>query len=148
MARERHWLRLTETLPDPDGELSEQTVSELVRGFNHTRQETRAYDPIDGKTMRRLKRSHPLVCCRIKGTIHVNSEKPLGFSHRRIAVALFDARTRWRRRSGTGRRRGQLDGPGSSCIVASRIVYNGDVHVVIVRILAAVMTPGPGLDLA
>lgn len=41
MARERHWLRLTETLADPDGEPSEQTVSELVRGFNHTRQETK-----------------------------------------------------------------------------------------------------------
>jgi tetratricopeptide (TPR) repeat protein len=41
MARERHWLRLTETLPDPDGEPSERTVSELVRGFNHTRQETK-----------------------------------------------------------------------------------------------------------
>jgi tetratricopeptide (TPR) repeat protein len=41
MARERHWLRLTETLPDPDGEPSELTVSELVRGFNHTRQETK-----------------------------------------------------------------------------------------------------------
>jgi tetratricopeptide (TPR) repeat protein len=41
MARERHWLRLTETLPDPDGEPTERTVSELVRGFNHTRQETK-----------------------------------------------------------------------------------------------------------
>jgi tetratricopeptide (TPR) repeat protein len=41
MARESHWLRLTETLADPDGEPSEQTISELVRGFNHTRQETK-----------------------------------------------------------------------------------------------------------
>jgi tetratricopeptide (TPR) repeat protein len=41
MAREAHWLRLTETLADPDGEPSEQTISELVRGFNHTRQETK-----------------------------------------------------------------------------------------------------------
>jgi hypothetical protein len=41
MARERHWLRLTETLPDPDGEPSERMLSELVRGFNHTRQETK-----------------------------------------------------------------------------------------------------------
>jgi tetratricopeptide (TPR) repeat protein len=41
MAREAHWLRLMETLADPDGEPSEQTISELVRGFNHTRQETK-----------------------------------------------------------------------------------------------------------
>jgi tetratricopeptide (TPR) repeat protein len=41
MARERHWLRLTETLADPDGEPSDWTISELVRGFNHTRQETK-----------------------------------------------------------------------------------------------------------
>jgi tetratricopeptide (TPR) repeat protein len=41
MAREAHWLRLTETLADPDGEPSEQMISELVRGFNHTRQETK-----------------------------------------------------------------------------------------------------------
>ena len=41
MARERHWLRLTETLDDPDGEPSDRTISELVRGFNHTRQETK-----------------------------------------------------------------------------------------------------------
>jgi tetratricopeptide (TPR) repeat protein len=41
MARERDWLRLTETLDDPDGEPSDQTISELVRGFNHTRQETK-----------------------------------------------------------------------------------------------------------
>jgi tetratricopeptide (TPR) repeat protein len=41
MARERHWLRLTETLDDPDGEPPDRTVTELVRGFNHTRQETK-----------------------------------------------------------------------------------------------------------
>src|SRR5215467_4130857 len=41
MAREAHWLRLNETLTDADGEPSEQTVSELVRGFNHTRQESK-----------------------------------------------------------------------------------------------------------
>jgi tetratricopeptide (TPR) repeat protein len=41
MARERDWLRLSETLDDPDGEPSDQTISELVRGFNHTRQETK-----------------------------------------------------------------------------------------------------------
>ena len=41
MARERHWLRLIENLPDSDGEPSERIVSELVRGFNHTRQETK-----------------------------------------------------------------------------------------------------------
>src|SRR5262249_3475570 len=41
MARECHWLRLTETLADPDGEPSDWTVSELVRGVKHTRQETK-----------------------------------------------------------------------------------------------------------
>jgi tetratricopeptide (TPR) repeat protein len=41
IARERHWLRLNVTLDSPDGEPSDQTVSELVRGFNHTRQETK-----------------------------------------------------------------------------------------------------------
>jgi tetratricopeptide (TPR) repeat protein len=41
MARESHWLRLTETLADPDGEPSDQIISELVRGFQHTRQETK-----------------------------------------------------------------------------------------------------------
>ena len=41
IARERHWLRLNVTLEDPDGEPSDQVVSELVRGFNHTRQETK-----------------------------------------------------------------------------------------------------------
>lgn len=39
MARERHWLRLNETLDDPDGEPTDHTISELVRGFKHTRQE-------------------------------------------------------------------------------------------------------------
>jgi tetratricopeptide (TPR) repeat protein len=41
LAREWHWLRVHEQLADPDGEPSETTVSELVRGFNHTRQETK-----------------------------------------------------------------------------------------------------------
>ena len=41
MARERHWLRLTETFDDPDGEPTDRIISELVRGFNHTRQETK-----------------------------------------------------------------------------------------------------------
>jgi len=41
MARERHWLRLDETLADPDGEPTDRVISELVRGFHHTRQETK-----------------------------------------------------------------------------------------------------------
>lgn len=41
VARERHWLRLNETLDNPDGEPTDRTISELVRGFNHTRQETK-----------------------------------------------------------------------------------------------------------
>jgi tetratricopeptide (TPR) repeat protein len=41
MARERHWLRLNETLDDPDGEPTDRAISELVRGFHHTRQETK-----------------------------------------------------------------------------------------------------------
>ena len=41
MARQRDWLRLTETLDDPDGEPSDRIVLELVRSFNHTRQETK-----------------------------------------------------------------------------------------------------------
>src|SRR5262249_28036099 len=41
MARERDWLRLTETLDDPDGEPSDRIILELVRSFNHTRQETK-----------------------------------------------------------------------------------------------------------
>jgi tetratricopeptide (TPR) repeat protein len=41
MAREHDWLRLTETLDDPDGEPTDRIISELVRSFNHTRQETR-----------------------------------------------------------------------------------------------------------
>jgi tetratricopeptide (TPR) repeat protein len=40
MALEGEWIRLTETLPDVDGEPTEHIISELVRGFNHTRQET------------------------------------------------------------------------------------------------------------
>ena len=42
MARERHWLRLEETLRR-SGRRAEQTgsIAELVRGFNHTRQETK-----------------------------------------------------------------------------------------------------------
>jgi tetratricopeptide (TPR) repeat protein len=38
-ALDKHWLRLNTTLDDPDGELSDAIVGELVRGFNHTRQE-------------------------------------------------------------------------------------------------------------
>ena len=41
MVRERDWLRLPETLPNADGEPSDHIVAELVRSFNHTRQETR-----------------------------------------------------------------------------------------------------------
>jgi tetratricopeptide (TPR) repeat protein len=41
MARQHDWLRLTETLVDPDGEPSDRIVQELVRSFNHTRQETK-----------------------------------------------------------------------------------------------------------
>jgi tetratricopeptide (TPR) repeat protein len=41
MVRERDWLRLAETLDDPDGEPTDRIISELVRGFNHTRQETK-----------------------------------------------------------------------------------------------------------
>ena len=41
MVRERDWLSLPETLPDADGEPSDHIVAELVRSFNHTRQETR-----------------------------------------------------------------------------------------------------------
>ncbi|UFZ04758.1 TIR domain-containing protein [Bradyrhizobium ontarionense] len=40
IARQRDWLRLAETLDDPDGEPSDRIVAELVRSFNHTRQET------------------------------------------------------------------------------------------------------------
>lgn len=38
-ALDQHWLRLNATLDDPDGEVSDAIVGELVRGFNHTRQE-------------------------------------------------------------------------------------------------------------
>ena len=41
MARERHWLRLEEQIEDADGQPSDTAVLELVRGFNHTRQETK-----------------------------------------------------------------------------------------------------------
>jgi tetratricopeptide (TPR) repeat protein len=41
IARERHWLRLDETLDDSDGEPTDRAISELVRGFHHTRQETK-----------------------------------------------------------------------------------------------------------
>lgn len=39
--RKHDWLRLVETLDEPDGEPSDRIVLELVRSFNHTRQETR-----------------------------------------------------------------------------------------------------------
>ena len=39
--RKYDWLRLVETLDDPDGEPSDRIVAELVRSFHHTRQETR-----------------------------------------------------------------------------------------------------------
>ena len=41
MARQHHWLRLNETLPNPDGEPTDRAIAELVRGFEHTRQETK-----------------------------------------------------------------------------------------------------------
>ncbi len=41
IVRKHDWLRLVETLDDPDGEPSDRIVLELVRSFNHTRQETR-----------------------------------------------------------------------------------------------------------
>ena len=41
MAQEQQWLRLEETLSDPDGSPTDRLISELVRGFNHTRQETK-----------------------------------------------------------------------------------------------------------
>jgi len=41
MVRENHWLRLNETLADPDGEPTASAIAELVRGFGHTRQETK-----------------------------------------------------------------------------------------------------------
>jgi WD40 repeat protein len=41
MALDQNWLRLEARLDDPDGELSGTLVGELVRGFNHTRQETK-----------------------------------------------------------------------------------------------------------
>lgn len=40
-ARQQHWLRLNATLANPDGEVPDQIVAELIRGFNHTRQETK-----------------------------------------------------------------------------------------------------------
>jgi tetratricopeptide (TPR) repeat protein len=40
LAREKDWLRLEETLSDPDGEPSDRLISELIRSFSHTRQET------------------------------------------------------------------------------------------------------------
>ncbi len=41
IARSQHWLRLNETLDDPDSAPSDRAVSELVRSFKHTRQEVR-----------------------------------------------------------------------------------------------------------
>ncbi|MGE3230155.1 MAG: toll/interleukin-1 receptor domain-containing protein [Hyphomicrobium sp.] len=41
MARENYWLRLNETLPNADGEPSDRAIADLVRGFDHTRQETK-----------------------------------------------------------------------------------------------------------
>ena len=41
LALESHWLRLDETLEDPDGAPSDGTVNELIRGFRHTRQQTK-----------------------------------------------------------------------------------------------------------
>jgi tetratricopeptide (TPR) repeat protein len=41
MARQDHWLRLNETLSNPDGEPTDRAIAELVRGFEHTRQETK-----------------------------------------------------------------------------------------------------------
>jgi hypothetical protein len=39
--RQQDWLRLNVTLTDPDGEVPDHIVAELIRGFNHTRQETK-----------------------------------------------------------------------------------------------------------
>lgn len=41
LARESHWLRLNERLDDPDGEPTDHAVSELVRAFDHTRQDVK-----------------------------------------------------------------------------------------------------------
>jgi tetratricopeptide (TPR) repeat protein len=40
-AIDAHWLRLFENLGDPDGEPSNNTVAEIVRAFNSTRQQTK-----------------------------------------------------------------------------------------------------------
>lgn len=41
MAIESEWLRLREFIPENDGDPSTNTIAELVRGFQHTRQETK-----------------------------------------------------------------------------------------------------------
>jgi tetratricopeptide (TPR) repeat protein len=50
LARERHWLRLNETIAAIDGDPSERAVEELVRGFRHTRQETKRLRVFAGAT--------------------------------------------------------------------------------------------------
>jgi tetratricopeptide (TPR) repeat protein len=40
-AREQHWLRLNVRLADADGDVPDDVVVELIRGFKHTRQETK-----------------------------------------------------------------------------------------------------------
>lgn len=41
LAREQNWLRLIENIPETDGVPSDHAVTELVRGFNFTRQESK-----------------------------------------------------------------------------------------------------------
>lgn len=50
MAQERHWLRLEELIDDPDGEPTAHAVSELVRSFGATRQETKRQRILAGTT--------------------------------------------------------------------------------------------------
>ncbi len=50
MAQERHWLRLEESVDDPDGEPTAHAVSELVRSFGATRQETKRQRILAGTT--------------------------------------------------------------------------------------------------
>lgn len=51
LAREQLWLRLSETLGDSDGNPSDHAVDELLRGFNHTRQETKRLRVFAGGTL-------------------------------------------------------------------------------------------------
>ena len=51
MAKEQQWLRLEETLTDPDGSPTDRLINELVRGFNHTRQETKRHRVLVGAAL-------------------------------------------------------------------------------------------------